>query len=115
MKNIITHNKTTLYALVVTLLTGCSSSIIAPLSSPNNDFLVTVTKECGTLTLGGQTINSMFGMTSSEPLFINLTSDLAAGRISKSNYAATLNSGFPTGGNDAAINCVLDKLDNQGK
>jgi len=101
---------TPLTILTVAFLTGCSSSPFAPEYSVTNAFLKKVQTNCGTRSLGGQSIDSMFGMNSNETMFLDLTSDLVAGRINRSDYASTLNSFFPTGGNDAAIDCVFDQL-----
>jgi hypothetical protein len=103
----------TLYVLTVAFLTGCSSSPFAPEYSVTNAFLKKVQTNCGTRSLGGQSIDSMFGMNSNETMFLDLTSDLVTERISRSDYAATLNGFFPTGGNDAAIDCVFDQLGNK--
>ncbi len=91
-----------------TLLSACSGfHPVGAKRAKNSDFLRKVQRHCGTLSIGGQTVNSMFNMNTSEPLFVSWTSAFGSGDISKEKYAKSINGFYPNSDNEAAIRCIV--------
>ncbi len=96
------------FFVAVALLAGCSGfHPYGPKRSKNSNFLRKVQRNCGNLSIGGQTVKSMFSMNTSEPLFVSWTSALGSGDISKEKYAKTINGFFQNSDNEAAIRCIV--------
>jgi len=112
--NTIQRKRKTLFAgallclVVIPFLAGCSGfHPIGPKRAKNSNFLRKVQRNCGTLSVGGQTVTSMFAMNTSEPLFVSWTSALGSGDISKEKYAKSIDGFFQNSDNEAAIRCIV--------
>jgi hypothetical protein len=112
MKSPVSTGMITVALTLLILLSGCSGiHPYGPKRSKSNNFLRKVQRHCGTLSVGGYTVSSMFAMNTSEPLFESWTSALGAGDISKEKYAKSVNGFYQNSNNDAAIRCILRQAD----
>jgi hypothetical protein len=109
-----TGSTTALFLLAAVFLSGCSTHFFGPERAKADTFFEKVQRHCGTRSIGGQTVSSMFAMNSNEQLVISWTSDLSTGRISKEKYKKIINGYYQTSDNDAAIDCILRQLGHKG-
>lgn len=100
---------------VVVTVAGCGQNLIAPDSvvegAGAEAFLDRIDKQCGQLHLGVRTINYVLNFSDEDAYFIDITSKLYYGKISRSAYADDINGNYVTGGNQPAIDCILSQLD----
>lgn len=94
-------------ASLTLLVAGCGGSLIAPEGPASNAFLNRVEARCGKLSVGSQPINYLLGSSSDDTTFIDETTKLGAGMIDAATYASDINSFYPMGDNQAAIDCVI--------
>ncbi len=100
-----------LICLMAMLFSGCASyQVTGPEARKINRFLSRVQQHCGNQTIGGMTVTSLFGMNSQDPIFLSWTTDLATGKLSKKEYARTINGAYPGSNNDRAIACITGQL-----
>ena len=95
------------FASVALLLGGCGGSLVAPEGPASNAFLNQVNARCGKLSLGSQPIDYLLNMSSDDTTFLDETTKLGAGIIDAETYANDINSFYPMGNNQAAIDCVI--------
>ncbi len=88
------------------LLAGCGGSLVAPEGPASNAFLNRVDARCGKLSVGSQPINYLLDSSSDDTTFIDETAKFGAGMIDAETYASDINSFYPMGNNQAAIDCV---------
>jgi len=88
-------------------LTGCGGNLVAPEGPESNAFLDKVDARCGKLSVGSQPINYRLDMNSDDTTFLDETAKLGAGMIDAETYANDINSFYPMGNNQAAIDCVV--------
>jgi len=91
-------------------LAGCGGDLVAPEGPATNSFLNQVAAQCGHQMIGKQTIAYLLDVNSNDVYFVDETSKLAAGEIDKSTYADDINSFYPTGSNQAGLDCVFRQL-----
>jgi hypothetical protein len=99
-------------ALLMTLA-GCGGGLVAPEGPATNAFLDQVGSRCGKLSIGSQPISFLMDMNSNDVYFVDETSKLAAGEIDRATYASDINSFYPAGDNQAALDCIFDQLGGQ--
>ncbi|WP_058555297.1 hypothetical protein [Thiohalocapsa sp. ML1] len=104
------HRIFTAAALLATLA-GCSGTLIAPESPGSNDFLNQVASACGKYSIGKQPINYLLDVSNDDVTFLDETAKLSAGTLTPAAYRDAINSFYPSGNNDAAIDCVIAQLD----
>ena len=98
-------------AALVMFLAGCASyKVTGPEARKINRFLSRIQQNCGNQTIGGQTVTSLFAINSSDPIFQSWTTDLVTGKLSKKEYAKTINGSYPGTNNDRAISCITGQL-----
>ncbi len=88
-------------------LTGCGGNLVAPEGPASNAFLDKVDARCGKLNVGSQPINYLLDVGSDDTSFLDETTKLGAGMIDAQTYANDINSFYPMGNNQAAIDCVV--------
>lgn len=92
---------------LVIALAGCGADLIAPEGPQTNAFLNQVAARCGELTIGSQPIDYLLGVNADDAYFLDETSKLAAGDIGSEAYREDINAFYPTGDNQAALDCVV--------
>ncbi|MBK5967116.1 hypothetical protein CCR95_24360 [Thiocystis minor] len=92
-------------------LSGCNGGLIAPEGPARNAFLDQVATHCGKLSIGNQPINYLLDVNGNDVYFVDETSKLAAGRVNQATYADDINAFYPTGTNQAALDCIFAQLD----
>jgi hypothetical protein len=98
--------------VMLALLGGCASyQVVGPEARKINRFLSRVQQHCGNRTVGGMSVASLFGMNTQDPIFLSWTTDLATGKLSKEEYARTINGSYPGYSNERAISCITGQLD----
>ncbi|EIC22012.1 hypothetical protein [Thiorhodovibrio frisius] len=98
-------------ALLGLALTGCSGGgLIAPETPQSNDFLNQLSANCGKLNIGNQPIDYLLNMDSNDTYFIDEASKLSAGTVDKATFASDINAFYPTGRNQAALECIFTQL-----
>ncbi len=97
-------------ATLAAALAGCGSDLVAPEGSASNAFLDQVDRACGDLNVGASSIRYLLDEDSNDLTFLDETGKLSDGRVSAEGYRQMINSFYPAGNNEAAINCVLAQL-----
>jgi aminopeptidase-like protein len=99
-------------AVVATCLTlsGCGGGLIAPETAQSNAFLDSIASNCGKQTIGAQQLNYLLNVSSDDDYFIDEASKLSAGEISRQTFASDINSYYPAGDNQAALECIFGLL-----
>ena len=97
------------------MIAGCGQNLVAPDSivegSGAEAFLDRIDKQCGQLHLGVRTITYILNFSDDDVYFIDVTSKLYYGKISRSVYADDINGNYVTGGNQPALDCIFAQLD----
>jgi hypothetical protein len=88
-------------------LTGCGGNLVAPEGAASNAFLDQVAARCGKLSVGSEPINYRLNVDGDDTTFLDETAKLGAGTIDAQTYANDINSFYPMGNNQAAIDCVI--------
>jgi hypothetical protein len=97
--------------VMLALLGGCASyQVVGPEAHKINRFLSRIQQNCGNQAIGGQTVSSFFAMNTSDPIFLSWTTDLATGKLSKEEFARTINGSYSGTNNDRAISCITGQL-----
>ncbi|KAA6185888.1 hypothetical protein F2Q65_07550 [Thiohalocapsa marina] len=92
------------------LLSGCGGGLVAPEGPASNAFLDQVQARCGNHSIGSQTIGFLLGTASDDTYFVDVTSKLGAGRIDATTFSSDIDSFYPAGNNQAAIDCIVGLL-----
>ncbi len=92
-------------------LAGCGGGLVAPEGPASNAFLDRVDARCGKLSVGSQPIGYLLDTSSDDTSFIDETTKLGAGMIDTQTYAGDINSFYPMGNNQAAIDCVTGLIE----
>lgn len=102
----------TLLLASVALLTlgGCGAGGFAQESPGANDFVNRIQTNCSTLKVGNQPIGWLLGASSNDTTFVDASSKLYSGQFSRSDFADYINSFYPTGTNQPALNCIFKQL-----
>jgi hypothetical protein len=97
-------------AIVILLsLSACGTNLIAPEGKAVRIYLEKVQDRCGTFSIGGSTIATMFDF-NSDSYFLDITSKLGKGTMSETEYTDAINSTYPTDNNKKGINCIFSQL-----
>jgi hypothetical protein len=103
-----------LLTTLLLILAGCGGDVMAPdpiVENPNAEaFLDQVQKECGHLDLGSQPIGFLLSSSSDDTYFVDETTKLFAGRVSREAYSDDINSFYPAGKNEKALDCIFGQL-----
>ena len=99
-----------LLAATALALSGCGGGLIAPEGPQSNAFLNQVSANCGKLSIGNQPIDYLLDVNSNDVYFIDEASKLSAGEIDKATFANDINSFYPTGTNQPALDCIFAQL-----
>ncbi len=100
-----------LFLAVTTLaLSGCGGGLVAPEGAQSNAFLNQVSANCGKLSIGNQPIDYLLDFNSNDVYFVDEASKLSAGEIDKATFANDINSFYPTGTNQRALDCIFTQL-----
>ena len=98
---------------VTLVLSGCGGNVMAPdpiIENPGADaFLTRVAKECGNKSVGSNQLNWLINE-SDDAYFVDETTKLYAGTVSRYQYRSDINGLYPTGANDPALDCIFSKL-----
>jgi len=100
-----------LFTASALLLAGCGGTLVAPEGQASNAFLNQVEDRCGKLSVGAQPIGYLLDSSNDDTTFLDETAKLGAGMIDAETYASDINSFYPAGDNQAAIDCVVDLTD----
>jgi hypothetical protein len=99
-----------LLAVSALTLSGCGGGLIAPEGTQSNAFLDQVSANCGKLSIGNQQIDYLLDVNSNDVYFVDEASKLSAGEIDKATFANDINSFYPTGANQQALDCIFTQL-----
>ncbi len=95
-------------------LHGCGGDLVAPDSVVEDPgakaFLDRVDKRCGKLSLGNQPLNYLLDVNGNDVYFIDETSKLYFGKVERATFADDINSFYPTGANQPALDCIFAQL-----
>jgi len=98
-------------ALALLALTGCGPGGFARdalVEDPGAEaFLNRIQQNCGKLSVGNQPLNWLLSSTSNDVTFIDMTSKYCFGQFSAKDYTDGINAFYPTGTNQAALDCIL--------
>ncbi len=103
--------KAVILAVTALALSGCGSGLIAPEGPQSNAFLNQLSANCGKLSIGNQQIDFLLDINSNDAYFADLASKLQAGEIDKAKFTNDINSFYPTGTNQRALDCIFAQLD----
>lgn len=95
------------------LLTGCGNPVLSDRFVENKGaeaFLDRVAKNCGKLTIGRQQLGYLLDMNSNDIYFIDVSSKLYFGRVDRNTFSSDINAFYPTGDNQAALDCIFYQL-----
>ncbi len=99
-----------LLAITALVLAGCGGGLIAPEGAQSNAFLDRISANCGKLSIGNQPIDYLLDVNSNDVYIIDEASKLSAGEIDKATFANDINSFYPTGTNQRALDCIFAQL-----
>jgi predicted small lipoprotein YifL len=104
-------SRLTLAAVLFFLLAGCGGpNILAPEDKRARTFLDKVQDTCGRYRISGTPVATMMNM-NSDPYFLDMTSKLARGVITRQQYAVAINSFSTTKDNRQALECIFSLMD----
>ena len=95
-------------------LAGCGGGLMAPEGPQSNAFLDQISDNCGKFNIGSQPIDYLLSANSNDTYFMDETGKLSAGEIDKATYTNDINSFYPVGNNDRAIQCIFEQLEGPG-
>jgi hypothetical protein len=110
------YRKPSVLLLSASLLTlaGCGAdgfSRDALVESPKAEaFLDRIETNCGKLSVGNQPIGWLLSTSSNDTTFVDASSKLYLGQFSRSDYASFIDSFYPTGTNQPALDCIFKQL-----
>jgi hypothetical protein len=97
-----------------TALTGCAGDPALSDRFVENKgaeaFLDRIEQNCGTLSVGNQQLKYLLSVNSDDTYFVDETSKLYFGRVEKDAYSTDINAFYPTGTNQAALDCIFQQL-----
>ena len=96
--------------VIALALSGCGAGGFAPESPQSNAFLNQLAVNCGKHSIGNQPIEYLLDINSSDVYFADESSKLWAGEIDKATFSNDINSFYPTGTNQAALDCIFSQL-----
>lgn len=96
-----------LLALAALALPSCGGGLIAPEGRESNAFLNQVAAKCGKLSIGNQPIDYLLDVNSNDVYFVDEASKLSAGEIDKATFTGDINTFYPTGSNQRALDCIF--------
>lgn len=73
-------------------------------------FLDRIAQNCGTLSIGDQQLKYLLDVNSDDTYFVDVSSKLYFGRVSRDQYASDINAFYPTGANRDALTCISAQL-----
>ena len=88
-------------------LAGCGAGGFSQESPGADAFMDRVQANCGKLSVGNQPIGWLLSASSNDTTFVDATSKLYSGQFSRSDYSDYINSFYPTGTNQPALDCIL--------
>lgn len=92
---------------------GCSGNVAAPDAlvedSGADAFLTRETSACANKSIGNNQLNWLINE-SDDSYFVDETSKLCFGKVSQEQYRSDVNGFYPTGSNDAALECIFSQL-----
>ena len=101
---------------VIVSLAGCGARGFAPdalVENPGaNAFLTQVGKQCGDLNMGTGTIAWVLE-SQDDPYFVDETTKLYFGDVSRAQYEDDLSSFYPVGEGSRAVACIYEQLPKQ--
>jgi hypothetical protein len=93
---------------------GCGTVGFAPdsvVESPKADkFLLQIGNVCGKREIGNRQIDYLLSPGSQDTYFVDETSKLYFGDVSREQYASDINGFYPTDTNQAALDCIFAQL-----
>ena len=99
---------------VILLLSGCGGNVMAPdpivEDAGANAFLTRVANECGNKSVGNNQLDWLINE-SDDAYFVDETTKLYFGTVSPEQYRSDINGFYPTGANDAALDCIFSQRD----
>lgn len=95
-------------------LAGCGGGLVAPEGPESNAFLDQISTSCGKLNIGSQPIDYLLSADSNDAYFMDEAGKLSAGEIDKATFTDDINSFYPVGNNDRAIQCIFEQLEGPG-
>ncbi len=95
-------------------LAGCGGGLVAPEGPASNAFLDQISTSCGKFNIGTQPIDYLLSANSDDTYFMDEASKLSAGEIDKATFTNDINSFYPVGNNDRAIQCIFEQLEGPG-
>ena len=103
--------------IIMACLSGCGGSVMAPdpfIENPGAEaFFDRVAKQCSDKTIGRSTLEILIDQSQEEnqgAYFIDLTTKLYFGKVSRQQYASDINSFFPAGDNQEGLDCIFANL-----
>lgn len=104
---------TALIAGVSLGLCGCGGNLAAPDAlvedSGAEAFLNQVAKGCADKSIGNNQLNWLINE-SDDSYFLDETTKLYFGKVSREQYRSDINGFYPTGANDTALTCIFSQL-----
>lgn len=94
---------------VAATLAGCGAGGFAQESPGADAFLDRVQTNCGKYSVGHQPIGWLLGASSNDTTFVDATTKLFSGQFSRADYEDYLNSFYPGGTSQAALNCIYSQ------
>jgi len=95
-------------------LAGCGGGLMAPEGPESNAFLDQISTSCGKFNIGSQPIDYLLSANSSDTYFMDEAGKLSAGEIDKATFTDDINSFYPAGNNERAIQCIFEQLEGPG-
>jgi len=98
----------------VLVFAGCSNNAVLTDRVVENRgaeaFLDQIAQNCGTLSVGNQQLKYLLDQSSDDIYFVDETSKLYFGRVDRHTYSADINAFYPTGTDQAALDCIFQQL-----
>lgn len=95
-------------------LAGCGGGLVAPEGPQSNAFLNQISDNCGKFNIGSQPIAYLLSANSNDTYFMDEAGKLSAGEIDQATFTNDINSFYPAGNNDRAIQCIFEQLEGPG-
>jgi hypothetical protein len=73
-------------------------------------FLDRIEQQCGGLSLGNQQLRYLLSADSDDTYFVDATSKLYLGGVDRASYASGIDSFYPSGRNQEALQCIFAQL-----
>jgi len=99
-----------LLAVTALALSGCGGGLVAPEGPQSNAFLNQLSARCGKLSIGNRPIDYLLDVSSNDVYFVDEASKLSAGEIDEATFTNDINSFYPTGNNQRALDCIFAQL-----